>query len=105
MQSFTSSFKALGDPIRLRLFSLLGQYDELCVCHLVDALRLPQSTISRHLSVLRHADLVSTHREGKWMYYQLHGDISQAFLEIIQQQNEPQTQQDANELQAILDRV
>jgi len=105
MQSLVSSFKALGDPIRLRLFSLLGQYDELCVCHLVDALHLPQSTISRHLSVLRHADLVSTHREGKWMYYQLHGDISQAFLEIIQQQNEPQTQQDAKELQTILDRL
>jgi len=105
MQTLVSSFKALGDPVRLRLFSLLGQYDELCVCHLVDALSLPQSTISRHLSVLRHANLVKAHREGKWMYYQLHGDISQPFLKIIQQQSNPQAQQDAKKLQDILNKL
>jgi len=47
IQDLSASFKALGDPIRLRLFSLLGEFEELCVRHLVDALQLPQSTISR----------------------------------------------------------
>jgi len=65
----SQAMKALGDPIRLRLFALLGQHNELCVCHLVDTLALPQSTISRHLGILRQAGLASTHREGKWMYY------------------------------------
>jgi len=67
-------FKALGDPVRLRLFSLIAARDELCVCHLTDALNLPQSTVSRQLSVLRHAGLVLTRREGKWMYYRT-GDM------------------------------
>jgi len=76
MNALSASLKALGDPVRLRLFSLLGKHEELCVCHLVGALKLPQSTISRHLSVLRHAGLVQTRREGKWMYYTLCGDVS-----------------------------
>ncbi len=67
----SETFKALGDPVRLRLFQLLAEHDELCVCHLTDALNLPQSTVSRHLGVLRHAGLVQTRREGKWMHYHL----------------------------------
>jgi len=62
-------FKALGDPVRLRLFALISAHDELCVCHLTAALELPQSTVSRQLAILRHAGLVQTRREGKWMYY------------------------------------
>jgi len=64
-------FKALGEPVRLRLFSLLATSREQCVCNLTDALELPQSTVSRHLGVLRHAGLVSARRDGKWMHYQL----------------------------------
>jgi len=70
------TFKALGDPVRLRLFQLLSQKEELCVCHLTEALKLPQSTVSRHLGVLRHAGLVQTRREGKWMHYRLAGDLA-----------------------------
>jgi len=70
------TFKALGDPVRLRLFHLLSQKEELCVCHLTEALKLPQSTVSRHLGVLRHAGLVQTRREGKWMHYRLAGDLA-----------------------------
>ncbi len=65
-------FRALGDPARLRLFRLLADHeDELCVCHLTEALKLPQSTASRHLGILRHAGLVQTRRQGKWMHYRL----------------------------------
>jgi len=46
-------------PVRLRLFSLLSRSGEACVCDLTEALDLPQSTISRHPGVLRHAGLIS----------------------------------------------
>jgi len=101
MTDLPAQFKALGDPIRLRLFALLGQHDELCVCHLVDTLALPQSTISRHLSILRHADLVDTRREGKWMYYRIH-PTSKALLDLIMQYEEPQSIQDKQALQQVL---
>jgi len=94
MQQLSTSFKALGDPVRLRLFALLGHHEELCVCHLVDALKLPQSTISRHLSVLRHAGLLQARRDGKWVYYRLHGELAQELLQIIQQHNNSQATQD-----------
>ncbi len=76
-------FKALGDPVRLRLFQLLAGCDELCVCHLTEALDLPQSTVSRHLGVLRHAGLVQTRREGKWMYYRLTDALANRLAALI----------------------
>jgi len=102
MTDLSAQFKALGDPIRLRLFALLGQHDELCVCHLVDALNIPQSTISRHLGVLRHASLVDTRRDGKWMYYRLHGDAAMQLATLLQSFSDAQMQQDVEALQAIL---
>lgn len=70
MENLAFFFKALGDPTRLRILSCLKD-GELCVCNLMEALDMPQSTISRHLATLRHAGLVSGRRGGKWMYYQL----------------------------------
>ena len=63
-------FKALGESTRLRIVAMLT-HGELCVCHLVDVLELPQSTVSRHLAVLRDAHLVQTRRSGRWIHYRL----------------------------------
>jgi len=63
-------FKALGDETRLRIVALLS-HDELCVCHLADALRLSQPRVSRHLAILRAAGVVESRREGSWIYYRL----------------------------------
>jgi ArsR family transcriptional regulator len=63
-------FKALADPIRLRLLNLLSD-GEVCVCHLHEALMLPQSTVSRHLAYLRRRGLVVGRKEGLWIYYRL----------------------------------
>ncbi len=63
-------FKALADPTRLRLISLLGD-SEVCVCFLVEILKLSQPKISRHLAYLRRAQIVAARREGKWMHYRL----------------------------------
>jgi ArsR family transcriptional regulator len=63
-------FRALADRTRLRLIHLIGQ-DEVCVCFFVAVLGTHQPKISRHLSYLRRAGLVSGRRDGKWMHYRL----------------------------------
>jgi ArsR family transcriptional regulator, arsenate/arsenite/antimonite-responsive transcriptional repressor len=64
-------FKALSDPVRLRLLSLIASYGEgeVCVCDLLGAFDVGQSTISHHLRVLREAGLVDCQRRGTWVYY------------------------------------
>ncbi|MBI2114760.1 MAG: helix-turn-helix transcriptional regulator [candidate division NC10 bacterium] len=68
MKSLTRLLAALTDPTRLRLVRLLLR-EELCVCELVDALRIQQYKVSRHLSRLREVGLVEARRNGRWMYY------------------------------------
>ena len=70
-ETLANIFKALSEPIRLRILVLLLNKGELCVCDLVDTLALSQSVISRHLAYLRNNDIVTARREGVWMYYQL----------------------------------
>jgi len=64
-------FKALADPVRLRLLSLIGARadGEACVCDLVAPFDLTQPTISHHLKVLREAGLIESERRGTWVYY------------------------------------
>jgi ArsR family transcriptional regulator len=61
-------FKGLSDPTRLKIMILLG-VGELCVCDIVETLGIPQSTISRHFSILKKYGLVKDRRAGKWVYY------------------------------------
>jgi ArsR family transcriptional regulator len=63
-------FRAFSDPIRVRILSLI-QPGELCVCDLVEILKVPQPTISRQLSYLRRAGLVKMRQERSWNYYEL----------------------------------
>ena len=64
-------FKALGDPVRLRLLSLVASHagGEACVCEISPAFDLTQPTISHHLKVLREAGLLECERRGTWVYY------------------------------------
>jgi ArsR family transcriptional regulator len=64
-------FKALGDPVRLRLLSLIASFEggEACVCDLTGPFDVSQPTISHHLKVLREAGLVDSERRGTWVYY------------------------------------
>src|SRR5690349_14182821 len=67
-------FKALGDPVRLRLLSMIasrGKGGEVCVCELTPAFELAQPTISHHLKLLRQAGLIDCERRGTWVYYWL----------------------------------
>ena len=64
-------FKALSDPVRLRLLSLIASHEggEACVCDLTGPFDVSQPTISHHLKVLREAGLVGSERRGTWVYY------------------------------------
>jgi ArsR family transcriptional regulator len=70
MRNTAELFKILSDETRLRLIAALMK-DEFCVCELVDALKVSQYNISRHLGVLRKAGLVEDRKEGIWVYYRL----------------------------------
>lgn len=65
--------KALADPVRLRLLSLVASYadGEACVCDLADAFDLSQPTISHHLKVLRVIGLLDRTKRGVWVYYRV----------------------------------
>jgi ArsR family transcriptional regulator, arsenate/arsenite/antimonite-responsive transcriptional repressor len=63
--------KALADPVRLRLMSLVASHvgGEACVCDLNDAFALSQPTISHHLKVLHDSGLLDREKRGVWVYY------------------------------------
>jgi ArsR family transcriptional regulator len=67
-------FKALGDPVRLRLMSMIASTAEACVCDLTEAFDVSGPTISHHLRVLREAGLVDSERRGTWVYYWVRPD-------------------------------
>src|ERR1700677_1847812 len=64
-------FKAVADPVRLRLLSLIACHEggEACVCDLTGVFDLTAPTISHHLKVLREAGLIGSQRRGTWVYY------------------------------------
>jgi ArsR family transcriptional regulator len=70
MRNKTKIFKALSDPQRLRIIKMLEK-KPLCVCEITSILNLATSTVSRHLYLLREADLITDEKEGKWVNYKL----------------------------------
>lgn len=66
-------FRAIGDPARLRLLSLIAAkpQGEACVCDLIEPLGLKQPTVSHHLKVLHDAGLLGRERRGSWVYYRV----------------------------------
>jgi ArsR family transcriptional regulator len=70
-------FKAVADPVRLRLLSLIACHDggESCVCDLLDAFDMTAPSVSYHLRILREAGLVSSERRGTWVYYRVNPDV------------------------------
>ncbi|HEX7087126.1 MAG TPA: metalloregulator ArsR/SmtB family transcription factor [Vicinamibacterales bacterium] len=75
-------FKALSDGTRLRILGLLLT-GEVCVCHIHEALGIPQPKASRHLAYLRREGLVDTRRDGLWVYYRL-ADRPQPILRALE---------------------
>jgi ArsR family transcriptional regulator len=82
LKTLESVYKALADATRLRILTLLVE-GEVCVCELHDTLRLPQPTVSRHLSYLRRTGLVEARRAATWMHYRL-ADVDPVIKGIVQ---------------------
>ena len=78
-------FKALGDPVRLRLLSMIASQagGEVCVCDLTPAFDLSQPTISHHLKLLREAGLIAAERRGTWVYYRLIPETTDRLAAIL----------------------
>ena len=76
-------FKALGDPVRLRLAALIASADEVCVCDLTPQFPLSGPTISHHLKVLREAGLVECERRGTWVYYRIRPEALQSLGALL----------------------
>lgn len=68
-EQLAAVLKALADPVRLRLVSLISQAGEACVCDLPEALGRSQPTISHHLKVLTEAGIVDREQRGRWAWF------------------------------------
>jgi ArsR family transcriptional regulator len=72
-ETFSRRLKALADPVRLRLVSIVAASEgqEACVCDLIEPVGLSQPTVSHHLKILTEAGFLSRSKRGTWAYYRL----------------------------------
>ncbi len=82
MREFVKIFKALSDPNRVRILKML-EIRPLCVCELTQALNLAISTVSKHLSLLRDAELIVDEKDGKWVYYKLNQAVAHEYGRLL----------------------
>ncbi len=84
-EELAAMFKALGDPVRLRLLSLIAAHagGEACVCDLTGAFELSGPTISHHLKVLREAGAITGERRGTWIYYRVLPETLQRLSAVL----------------------
>lgn len=74
--------RALSDETRVRVLMMLSG-GELCLCQIIEILKLAPSTVSKHMSILRQAGLVETRKEGRWIYYRLTDSKNRPANEIL----------------------
>jgi ArsR family transcriptional regulator, arsenate/arsenite/antimonite-responsive transcriptional repressor len=93
--------RALADPTRVRIVAALRK-GELCVCELVDALDISQSSLSSHLQICRQTGVVTTRKESRWIYYSLstrYGPLIESiFSELLTLGSNEQLRRDAMRL-------
>jgi ArsR family transcriptional regulator, arsenate/arsenite/antimonite-responsive transcriptional repressor len=79
------AFKALGDPVRLQLLSIIASAasGEVCACDLAEPVGKSQPTVSHHLKVLREAGLVTSRRHGTWVHYRAVPEQIAALREVL----------------------
>ncbi|CAL9549847.1 ArsR/SmtB family transcription factor [Streptomyces sp. enrichment culture] len=83
-EKMAAMFKALSDPVRLRLFSKIASHPggEACVCDIADV-GVSQPTVSHHLKKLREAGLLTSERRGTWVYYQVAPSVVAAMAALL----------------------
>jgi ArsR family transcriptional regulator len=83
MKYLAAIVKSLEEETRLRIMALLLDAEELCVCDFMAVLQLPQSTVSRHLSLLKNAGWLSDRRAGVWIHYSLAKELSPVHTSLV----------------------
>jgi DNA-binding transcriptional ArsR family regulator len=108
MESLLAITRALSDENRVRALLVLGD-QEVCVCQLIELLQLAPSTVSKHMSVLRYAQLVVGRKKGRWMHYRLPGKtaapVVRQVLSWVRQavSEDPRIRMDAGRMKKILE--
>ena len=78
MENKLNALKAIADETRLRIINMfIKSGQNLCVCELMDALKIPQYAVSKALTIIRNADLLTAEKEGTWVYYELNNSTAQ----------------------------
>jgi DNA-binding transcriptional ArsR family regulator len=107
MESLLAITRALSDENRVRALLALGD-QEVCVCQLIELLKLAPSTVSKHMSILKQAKLVAGRKRGRWMYYRLPAKTASPIvhraLEWVRQaaSDDPCVRMDAERMKKIL---
>ena len=83
VEEFVSTAKALSDPNRVSALMAL-RLGELCVCQIMELLNLAGSTVSKHMSILKNAGLVTSRKEGRWVYYSISEQKSEFINDILE---------------------
>lgn len=83
MELISEIFKAFSEDVRLRIFGMLADGREVCVCKFSEILNSTYSKISRHLAYFKRNKLVLARRKGQWMYYKLNPDVDKKYLELF----------------------
>lgn len=82
MRDLMEVLKALADENRVRALMALSR-GEVCVCQIVELLQLAPSTVSKHMAILKHARLVESRKEGRWIFYRIaEDDVATAAKEV-----------------------
>ncbi|MEK7432893.1 MAG: metalloregulator ArsR/SmtB family transcription factor [Cyanobacteriota bacterium] len=106
MEFFLEITKALADETRLRILMLLKE-QELCACQIIECFNLSGATISKHLSILKRAKLISSRKDGRWVYYKLDNlknEIIISSLQLVQKslKNQVLIEEDEKKLTEVL---
>jgi DNA-binding transcriptional ArsR family regulator len=106
MTGFINTTKALSDPNRVRILAAL-RGRELCVCRIIELLQLAPSTVSKHLTILKQAELIEGRKEGRWMHYRLPADKGSTIWKTLNWvfqsvENSPETKADRKRLKQIM---
>jgi ArsR family transcriptional regulator, arsenate/arsenite/antimonite-responsive transcriptional repressor len=90
-ETLAIALKAIADPTRLRLISLVAAHEEheACVCDLVDSVGLAQPTVSHHLKVLVDAGVLTREQRGRWAYYRLVPDTLDDIAALVSTRGAP----------------
>lgn len=106
MNTIVTVFKALSDRNRFRVVVALTRQNELCACQITELLQVTGATASRHMGLLVSCGLVSSRKEGRWVYYRLSNDNPSFDVLIewikLQTADSPDAIEDSNKLAEIL---